>query len=65
MTDQEYFDAAMKSILDEMEALAQANPICPHCNQQAAVMLINGTMLDATITALCATHGVIKPIGEV
>lgn len=65
MTNEEYFDKAMASILEEIEILKTCKPICPMCHKPAAVIVINGTMLDSTITAMCEVHGTIRPIGEI
>lgn len=64
MTDQEFFDAAMLSIHEEIEALQDSKPICPHCKKPAAVIILNGVAMDLTLAAYCDVHGAIKPVGE-
>jgi hypothetical protein len=64
LTDQQYFDQAMLSIHEEIKALKDSDPICPKCNEPAAVIILNGSMMDCTLAAMCHVHGVIKPIGE-
>jgi hypothetical protein len=64
LTDKQYFDAAMLSIHEEIKALEDSDPICPKCDKPAAVIILNGSLLDCTLAAFCDVHGVIKPIGE-